>query len=210
MSSPIHGVRIYPDSVTVLAGDGAPILVHGAVDDDCTDFFYIFRDLAPLWRGHYFVKDFSICYDERGQLEDPMIKLRQLYGASLLAADVKTQLAILRGDDFLEWGAELRVYQGALLPIFREIPPFDLLGRLFWDRTSRLSAATWPPAMRAVLHMWDDLYWQCFSTVASDVDALARAHRGDAKLRMFHVDLDLEYPDPSNQELRPLRGDPDE
>ena len=200
----IHGVRVYPDSVTVVAGDRAQLLVHGGVSEECTDFFYIFRDLAPLWRGHYFVKDFSIAYDEQGRLEDPTLKLRKIYGASLIAADVKTQLLVLSGDDFLAWGAELYVYGGALLPIFREIPSFDLLRQLHWDRTFRLSSATWPSGMRAVLHMWDDLYWQLFSVAASDVDELARVHSGDPKLKLYYVDLDREYPEPSNEALRPV------
>jgi hypothetical protein len=200
----IYGVRVYPDSVTVVPADGAQILVHGAVNDDCTDFFYIFRDLATLWRSHYFVTDFSVSYDEQGRLEDPEPRLRETYGASLLAFDVRTQLLVLRGDDFLAWGADLRVYEGALLPIFREIPSFDLLKRLYWDRTFQLSAATWPPTMRAVLHMWDDIYWQLFSAVASDIDELVRVHSADPKLRMYYVDIDREYPDPSNEELRPV------
>jgi hypothetical protein len=55
--------------------------------------------------------------------------------------------------------------------------------------------------MRAVLHMWDDIYWQLFSVNRSDIDLLVRAHIGDPKLEMYFVDFDREYPDPSNQKL---------
>jgi hypothetical protein len=50
--------------------------------------------------------------------------------------------------------------------------------------------------------MWDDIYWQLFTTERSDLDALMRAHTGDPKLEMYFVDLDREYPDPSNQQLQ--------
>ena|SRR5215469_3240411 len=193
----IHGIRIYPQSVEVVRGFGAPIFVHGSVSDDCSDFFYTFRPLASLWRGHLFAKDFT----RYG--EDPMPGLREQFGSSLLAADVKSQLMLLRGDDFAKWGASLDFCEGALLPIFPEPPAFELLNRLFWGRDFRLTSDTWPAGMRAVLHMWDDIYWQYFTTDRPDLDILMQAHAGDPKLEMFFVDLDREYPDPSNQELQP-------
>jgi hypothetical protein len=50
--------------------------------------------------------------------------------------------------------------------------------------------------------MWDDVYWQLFTTERLDVDALLRVHTSDPKLKMYFVDFDQEYPDPSNQELQ--------
>jgi hypothetical protein len=66
----IQGIRIYPQSVEVVRGVGAPIFVHGSVSDDYSDFFYAFRPLAALWRGHVFANDFAVGYDERGGRED--------------------------------------------------------------------------------------------------------------------------------------------
>lgn len=86
---------------------------------------------------------------------------------------------------------------GAFLPIFREQPTFDLLKTLDFSLTSE----SWPQHMRAVLHMWDGIYWQLFTTERSDIDNLLRVHAGDPKLKMYFVDFDHEYPDPSNQEL---------
>jgi len=56
--------------------------------------------------------------------------------------------------------------------------------------------------MRALLHMWDDIYWQLFTTERSDLDFLIRAHAGDTRLKMYYVDFDREFPDPSNLELK--------
>jgi hypothetical protein len=198
----IHGLRIYPQSVEVVRGDGAPIYIHGRVSEDCSDFFYAFRSLAPAWSGHFFAKDFGVSYDESMKLEDPMPGLRQQFGSSLVAADLASQVLLLRGDDFERWGASMYFCEGAFLPIFREQPSFDLLKRLYWGRDFRLTSETWPGQMRAVLHMWDDIYWQLFTTERADIDALLRVHAGDPKLKMYFVDFDREYPDPSNQELQ--------
>ena len=202
MPREIHGVRIYPDSVDTVPGEGATIYVHGSVSKDCSDFFYIFRPLADLWRDHYFAKDFTVTYGENGR-EDPMPDLRAAYGPSLVNADIDSQMAILRGDDFLEWGASYYAVGGALLPVFSRVPSFDVLTELFWSPTFRLTADTWPENCRAMLHMWDDIYWQLFTTVRTDVDRLVTAHSADPLLRIYSVDLEKEYPDPSNLPLQP-------
>lgn len=198
----IHGLRIYPQSVEVIRGDGAPIFVHGSVSENCSDFFYSFRPLAPAWHGHLFANEFGMSYDEKFKLEDPMPGLREQFGSSLVAADIDSQLLLLRGDDFNRWGASMYFCEGAFLPIFRKQPSFALLKRLYWGRDFRLNSDTWPDEMRAVLHMWDDIYWQLFTTERADLDILLRAHAGDPKLKMYFVDLDREYPDPSNQKLQ--------
>ncbi len=108
---------------------------------------------------------------------------------------------LLRGDDFESWARVVYFAGGAFLPVFRETPPFDALKRLFWGGF-RLTSDTWPSHMRAVLHMWDDIYWQLFTTERSDLDVLIQAHRGDAKLKMYFVDLDVEYPEPSGGTLQ--------
>jgi hypothetical protein len=198
----IHGLRVYPQSIEVVQGVGAPILVHGSVSDECSDFFYIFRPLAAVLRGHVVANDCPVSYTDDGTLEDPMPELREQFGASVLSVDVKSHMMLLRGDDFERWGASLRFCEGAFLPIFRRPPTTDLLKHL-GRYDLRLTAETWPEEMRAFLHMWDDIYWQLFSTERSDVDVLIRAHVGDPKLKMYFVDLELEYPLPSNQPLRP-------
>ncbi len=199
----IHGLRIYPQSVQVVRGVGAPIFVHGRVSEDCSDFFYAFRSLASVWRGHLIAKDFGVSYDEHMKLEDPKPGLREQFGSSLVEADLDSQLLLLRGDDFERWGASMYFCEGAFLPVFREQPSFDLLKRMYWGRDFRLTSESWPTQMRSVLHMWDDIYWQLFTTERSDLDALLRVHAGDPKLKMYFVDFDREYPDPSNQELQP-------
>jgi hypothetical protein len=199
----IHGVRIYPDSVDVVQGEGGPMYIRGSVTEECSDFFYIFRGIAALWRGHFFAVEYMPSLDDRGKLADPMPGLREQFGSSLVSVDRQSQLMVLRGDEFLAWGTKMYFVEGALLAIFREAPNAEVLERVYRSRNFRLTSDTWPAQMRAVMHMWDDIYWQLFSTESSDIDTLIRAHLGDAKLNMYFVEVDREYPDPSNGELAP-------
>jgi hypothetical protein len=199
----IHGIRIYPQSVKTVRGGGSPIFIHGRVSEEYSDFFYIFRSVAALWRGHFFANEFIGSYDKQMRIVAPMRELREQFGSSLLSVDAKSQLLLLKGDDFEQWGTSLRFDQGALLPIFSELPKFALVKKVYCGRDFRLSSKTWPTQIRGLIHMWDDIYRQFFSTERSDVDALVREHTGDSKLKMYFVDLDEEFPDPSNKKLRP-------
>ena len=191
----IHGLRLYPQTIDVIPGEGAPILVHGGLSEDSTDLSYLFRPLAPALRDHFVVHDFAISYTERGVREDPMVKLRQRFGSSLLEADEASQLMLLRGEAFETWAEAMFFAGGAFIPVFREAPPFAELKRLFWGGPP-LTSGTWPDQMRALIHMWDDIYWQLFTTERSDVDLLVQAHQVDPKLKLYFADLDLNYPDP--------------
>lgn len=199
----IYGLRIYPKSVKVVKGNNAPVFIHSCVSNDCSDFFYAFRPLASIWRSHIFANDFMVSYDIDMKREDPMPELREKFGSSLVAADLESQVLLLRGDDFEKWGAAMYFCEGAFLPIFSEPPPFNILKDLFWGRDYKLTSESWPATMRAVLHMWDDIYWQIFTTQQADIDVLLRTHADDPKLEMYFVDLDREFPDPSNQKLQP-------
>jgi hypothetical protein len=179
---PVHGLRLYRN-----------------------DLMGLFGPIADLWRGHVIANEFGVSINERGEVDDPLPSLQAQYGASLIAADVKRQFVLLRGEDFNSWGPTEHFIEGAFLPIFHGIPSFPLLTRLYYSRTFRLTSGTWPKNMRALLQLWDGVYWQMFTTEPSDVKALIKAHAGDPRLEMFHVDLEHEYPDPSNQELDDAR-----
>ena len=176
----IHGLRIYRSGL-----------------------FRLFSPLADAWRDCVFVNEFSTCLNADGTVQDSLPSLRAKYGDAFIDADVAKGLVLLRGDRFPSWGPALHSGEGALLPVFYGEPSFSLAGDLYWDRQFRLTCDTWPSRLRALLQMWDGVYWQLFTTERSDIDTLIRAHQTDPISKMFFVDLDREYPDPSNTELRP-------
>lgn len=168
---------------------------------------HIFGPIASAWHDCVFANDFGVSITANGDVEDPLPGLSRTYGSALIAADVGRQLVLIRGSGFDRWAAAVSFCEGAFLPIFGQTPAFDLVEQLYWDREFSLTSESWPPGMRGLLHMWDGAYWQLFTTVRSDVTELVRAHAGDPKSKMFYVDLDSEYPDPSNGELQPATPD---
>lgn len=200
----IHGLRIYPQTVEVQQGVGAQIFIHGNLSEEVSDLWYIFHPLAPALGGHVIANDFPLRLGDDGEYEDPVLGLRERFGPSLVTADVKTQLMLLNGDGFAHWAPDVHFTQGTLLPVFRTAPPFDVLKRIFWEPGNfGMTSFTWLPEMRAAIHMWDDIFWQIFTTDRSDIDLLIRAHGTDARLKLYFVDLDQEYPNPSGDELHP-------
>jgi len=92
------------------------------------------------------------------------------------------------------------------LPVFHQPPRFDLLRQLFWSPDFRFTRATWPFGVNFLLHEWDGgVYRQMFSAHAADLQVLIDAHRNDTRLEMYQVDLDREYPKPSNQQLQKVQ-----
>jgi len=198
----IHGVRIYPQSITKAPGVGAPIFVHERLSKERSDLDYVFRPIADRWRGHFFVQDFTVTYEVDGPI-NPIPGFRKKYGSDFYDADLKTQLLVLRADGFSNWAPKFYSYEGAFLPIFTEAPSFDLLNRLYWNRSFVLNSESWPTGMRSILHNWDDMFCQLFSVDKEDIDSLVSSHLSDPKLKIFFVEFDVEYPNPSNKELTP-------
>ena len=189
----IYGVRIYPKSLKGVGGR-SPIFLHGSVQNGMTDFYYIFRVMESLWKGRFVGLTFGI-----GLNHDPMESLREAYGQSLCDAFLESQTMILRGDGFPIWGPKEDFWEGASLPIFDSPPPHSLLKRLYWSRNYQLSPDTWPTELRAVVTMWDDIFWELYSPDKADVEALVRAHQGDPKLEMYWVSLDPDGPAPRSE-----------
>jgi len=179
------------------------MFVHGRLAEDRSDFEYIFHPLESTLLGHFVVRDFAVNLQEGGRKINPIPQLRAEYGSSFYDADLEGQILIIRGDGFSTWAPQYYSGEGAFLPVFREAPSFDLLRRMLWDREFKLSSKTWPTGMRSLLHNWDDMFWQLFSVERADVDLLVRIHSADPKLKMFFVDLDREFPNPSNTGLAP-------
>jgi hypothetical protein len=202
MTRTIYGIRICPISVEVVNGVDAPIVSHNNVSEECSDLLHIFRALAPAFRGHFVADDFPVSYGLDGHRVDPLPRLREVFGSSLLDADVDSQVMLLKGDDFMQWGEWMYDDGWAFFPIFQEVPSFALLKQIFWGQP-RLASESWPASMRALLHLRDGMYWQFFTVDRADVDVLLQAHTNDPKLDMYFVDFDREYPDPSGQELQP-------
>jgi hypothetical protein len=192
----IHGIRIYPDIQTVQtpAGEG---LRHGTLDEKESEFFFLFRHLAPLLTDSLVGRDFTIELDRRGRRIDATAALESTYGPDLAHVDGENQICLLRGSGFRIWAKNIHLYESAILPIFSTQPPPDVLRRVFWPRDGKdVSSRSWPREMTGLIHLWDDVCWQFFSVRRAGVNAIIRAHGRDERIRIYDIDLDLEFPDP--------------
>jgi len=197
----IGGVRVYPQTTKVERGaGGTPIFCHGRISHEVTDFYYLFSPMMHQWSGSYLATEFAVDLDEVTGEATPVAEVQAL-GRSIAAMDMERQLMVLQAATFNEWGKELHFFHGALIPVFWEIPDTELLRKFYWDETYMLSSANWPPPLRAVLHLYDDVYWELYSSLEADLQNFIRVHRDNPRLRLYHVELDAEYPTPSNKPL---------
>jgi hypothetical protein len=204
----IHGIRIYPNTLKLEPGEGgSPILIHGQISKRYNDLSYLFLPVSEIWKNVYMARDFGTQYDESGRMADPIPELKTRYGSALVQAYVKPQIAILNGNAFSAWSLEENIYEGAFIPIFSEMPDEKMVSKLFWDNEFKLTSRTWPTELLSFIHMWDDVFWQYFSRDKSEIDLLIEEHLKRKKMRMFHVDLNREYPDPSADELKEITND---
>lgn len=200
----IHGIRIYPNSITTLQGQDAPILVHGNVQNGVSDFFYIFRCMTPMLANHFVADNTSGQYDFINQSDEGFI---QSFDARspVVAADHGGQLVILDGSRFINWGPKRYNCQGAFLPVFRELPDFDLVRSVFDGNDKALQAGLWPGSLRGFFYMWDDIYWEFYSVERADIHRLAAVHGDDKALTLWEVDIALDYPEPRDVSLKRAR-----
>lgn len=201
----IHGVRFYSQAVQAINPNDATIFLHDRLSEATSDFYYHFHPLVDTWRDLFFISDYSTLnlWYENEKFRDPEQELKCRFGDDLYAHDTKRQTVILRGGSFSKWAPQLRSCEGMLVYVFGQAPSFELLETLS-SREFSLTPFSWPNELRAVLHNWDDMYWQVFTNEPSDIECLVRYHFDNPRLKMFLVDMDLEFPSPSNRELQPV------
>jgi len=166
-----------------------------------SDFLYIFRAIAPQLSNLLVARAFSSEVSGSGQVIPQRPHLEEEYGESLVDLDEERQLMLLDGSRFLSWASKFRCQEGEFLPVFEEAPKFELLETLFWRSDEDIQAGRWPQEMRSLIYMWDDIYWEYFSTRRADVETLIATHYGDDRLSLHISDISVDYPEPRNLEL---------
>ena len=177
----VHGIRSY------FGNSEKP------ASETCNDIQRLFDGMAGHFKQYGFTDEFGINYND-----DPRKVAVGLYGAHLLEVCDKSQVALISGERFRKWMAESNVYEGF----------FHMVVRLEEEREGwtddiyhSLNTRTWPSWLVAVIHMWDDSYWEFYSREKALVDGFFELHRLNQSLDLFRVELDLDFPDPRNTTL---------
>lgn len=196
----IPGIRFYPQTVEVDTSGPSPIFLHDCLDEKKTDFECIFYPLWEYLQKKVVVWDFCLTIGE-----DPVPDLKRQFGDALLDLDLKGQLLFLNGSFISSWASEVRVYEGAFLTVFGKVPDHKLAQKLFWDDGFKLGTKNWPSELLVVIEMWDDIFWQIFSPDDAVLKHLALAHAENDRIKMYHVNIDDDSPDPRNEKLNRVK-----
>ena len=198
----IHGIRFYPQTVAIKPTGAGALIFHGTLSKKFSDLYYIFRPLESDWTNLVLEANCVTLLGEACEEDQVIARLRARLGSGLEGVDIERLLALVRGSSFPMWAPQARSHQAEFIPVFKELPSPQFRKR-FHSASVKLRSSKWPKEMRALVHMWDDAYWQLFTTERTDINALIRAHSRDPKLKMYTVDFDLEYPEPGNTKLQP-------
>lgn len=195
----VYGIRVCPQSWLLPQSEGE------SEGENTTDFWYIFKHLAPRWPDCYFAAGFETVSTNRSGIEDPIQALRERYGPDFLAANLQRQTLLLRWAAFELWAVSKLSNEGFAVDVFKGPLSSGDADRLFRPNGLRSISGHWRPNQQAIIHCWDDIYWQMFTTDRSAINELIRIHDGDAKLKLYAVDFAHEFPEPSNRELQPAK-----
>ncbi len=199
----VQGLRLVCSaSVDVVAGDGAPILVHSSLEATRSDFEVLFGGLFNRWHDCFVVNSFYKSYLADGTLEDSTDDLKVSYGSgSIHSIDHESGLVILHGSSLPRWAMHCGGEWWQLL-ILESVIPFEEISQIYFGGESYLGSGRWPSELRCVPAEWDDTFWQFFSRDRSEIEYLKNVHREDPRIELFASDIRSEYPHPSGQPLR--------
>jgi len=198
----IHGVRFYPQTVSTTTTPAGKILFHGRLSKKYSDLYYIFRPLTAAW-ADLILEIHCARLSESGDDAQAPERLHERFGAELEELDFERRTAFVRGSSFPAWAPNAHSIQADLIRIFDRVPSPQCRKRLD-SAAFRLRPSKWPKELRAVIQMWDDIYWQLFTPVESYIETLISSHSNDPLLKAYHVDLTDEFPEPGDKKLRPV------
>lgn len=199
----IHGLRfLCRDTVEIVPGDGAPILVHSSLEEERSDFEFLFGSLLDQWRDGFIVNSFFRTFSRDGVLQDPAEELAISYDdpGAIYRYDAESGLVLLHGRSFPRWAPYCGGYWWQLL-VLDDVLPFEELSRCYFGGAKELGEKAWPRQLVCVFAEWDDTFWQFFTRDVSLIEQLKQVHRQDPRILMLDADIRTEYPHPSDKEL---------
>ena len=198
----IHGVRFYPQTVSTTSMSAGKILFHRRISKKYSDLYYIFRPLTAAW-ADLILEIHCARLGESGDDARAPKRLHERFGAELEELDFERRTAFVRGSSFPAWAPNAHSIQAEFIRIFDRVPSPQSRKRLDSPHF-KLKPSKWPKELRAVIHMWDDIYWQLFTPDPSYIHTLISRHSNDPLLKAYHVDLNDDFPEPGDKKLRPV------
>lgn len=185
----IHGIRIYPQTVTEHNSGGVSLYTHVPLDDQKSEFECIFYPLWDYLDGKIVALDF---YSMIGQ--DPLPELKEKYGNAIKRVDEENHVVFLDGSLVSLWAHSVLVSEFASLAVFKKCPEGSLTQSLFRSLHFKLSSANWPDSLLLAIHMWEDVYWQIFAPEGNVLNDMVKglSVQGDC-FEIYETNLENEY-----------------
>lgn len=188
----IYGLRFYRASVKKVEGrSGSPIFIHGRLEDNRSDFDFIFSCLYQAVGDYVFVENTSEPFAAYGEeywahaletLPDRTGYTEHKIG--MMPASVLESYGRGVSDD---WTAIL--FEQGIIGLKQMAAITNPAGE---EAFSSCKAA------KVIFHNWDGVYWEIYCKDNRLIQHLLHSHRSNANLRIYKVDFKLDYPDPRN------------
>jgi hypothetical protein len=171
-----------------------PIFVHGQIEAGRSDFDVIFRCLYERWKNLYVLSEHWRF--DAGSRQETLRHIR----AGLVWANGETSLVLHRAKVLARRGRRMQEFEGNTLFLFAE-PPLDALA---WDEYLAMfgyGGRSYPSGMIGVLHNFDGIYWEYYSSDQTELDRLLLQHRQSKSLQIYQVEFGADFPTPRNVSL---------
>ena len=193
----VRGLRFYRSSIRRVDEGGTPMFLHGQIEPDRSDFDLIFRPLYPRYEGKFMLSAHEIFSADTQEESLANVQRR------LVWANGRTSLMVHDASALDFMGPTMEEFQGKDLLIWNDLPHPSMTWQDYLGIVYAPGERRWPPSLHCLLHCWDGIYWEIFTTDESELRELLKAHRDRAALQIFHVDFALDYPNPVRTELKP-------
>lgn len=181
----MEGLRFYRNSVTAANDNGLLSFHHSSLEDQRADFDYIF---SPIYK---FLKRKLLLNDEL-PIFNPDFEYETYNQYSNYIVQDHDSFIIARASILESCGRNIPEFEGNLIVIVEDNPfPYQEV----WNDHLKFEQKR-PESIHCFLSNWDGLYWDIYTKEKSILDTLISQHANDDSLEIYHVDSNLDYPEP--------------
>jgi len=191
----MQGLRFYNQAIEEQNWSGAAAFIHHPLTGNHSDFSYLFNGVLPLLNGGWiFPRDMVWSCDDYDS--EAVVKtigqLEQFPGA--LSSDRLGELANHVDDD---WNTVFVHHNPKKADALQSRKQLNRSGSDYGVLQNMIESGE-----VTLMHSWDGVFWQIFSSHPGVISQLIKQHCDDKKLAVYCVNFAMEYPNPSNQKLQ--------
>jgi hypothetical protein len=196
----VPGIRFYPSSISVDPNGGTPIFMHGTIQEKRSDFDFIFEPLYPLWKDFVFLDNSGLFHiydsDLTREEEDRLCEKRDSYVIRREKDHFGNTLELMACSVFGEFGKYVYEFEGAGFCVLEPGISIECALRIEKEVWGLRTLQELPQGVICLLHNWDGVFWQIFSTDLKYLNILQAVHGGSKVVPAYWVELSEDFPNP--------------